>query len=1759
MNVSNRNVFGETHTLVDVLQWRAHEQSDQVTYTFLEPGEAGDASFSNRDLERRAQAIGARLQSLTAAGERVLLLLAPGLDYVSAFFGCLYSGAIAVPVYPPRVNRTSSRIQAIINDAQPRVILATRALLSKLNSQQDSLLGIGALIQVAIDEIGNDIADHWQSPSIESDSLAFLQYTSGSTAIPKGVMVSHRNLLHNLGLISQKFEATHQSCGVIWLPPYHDMGLIGGILQPLYAGFKVALMRPVDFLQQPIRWLKIISQYRADISGGPNFAYELCISRITPEATEELDLSTWNVAFSGAEPVRATTIDRFAKAFESCGFRREAFYPCYGMAESTLFITGGRKDDPPVVQSVDSEALQNNRVVDVDRHNAKSSVLVGCGHGASGQSLIIVHPETCEICAGRQVGEIWVRSSSSVTQGYWNQPEKTQSVFHAYVSNTGEGPFLRTGDLGFLQNGELFITGRLKDLIIIRGRNYYPQDVELTVEQSHPVLRPGSGAAFTVDIDTQEQLVIVQEVHRHGLRSLNVPEVVQAIRQAVTEHHDLRVHAILLLKTGSIPKTSSGKIQRHACRQEFHSKTLNVVGNWLEPTPDKNRASYLEQGATETATPDTSAGYDALRADATSVSAVTIEKWLVARIARHFDIPPHEVNCHDPFVSYGLDSAAAVSLSGELEEWLGRSLSPTLVYDYPSIIQLAQHLAGDGTSEVSENNDVTSGPVASGYQHNDIAIVGIGCRFPEADSPDEFWNLLSKGRSAVKSMTDKRLTLDGAGQISHDGASQVGGFLKDVDRFDAAFFGISPREAEKIDPQQRWLLEVAWEALENAGQPPDQLSGTQAGVFVGISSNDYARRLFDNHHPMDAYVSTGNALSIAANRLSYALDLQGPSLAVDTACSSSLVAVHLACQSLKQGECNLALAGGVNALLSPELTQVLSKAQMLASDGRCKTFDVDADGYVRGEGCGIVVLKRLSEARTNGDRILAVIRGSAINQDGRSNGLTAPNGPSQQAVIRQALTNAKVAPADIQYVETHGTGTPLGDPIEVDALQAVLATGRSPDSKCYLGSVKTNVGHLESAAGIAGLIKGVLALQHQEIPPHLNLTQLNPYINLQQPTFNIAIEAQVWSAEHPLQLAGVSSFGFGGTNAHIILEAAGSGRSPNALAAKGSPQTSSHSNVEHAWQLLTLSAKTESALRSLARCYQTFLSQVDDGALADICFTANMGRTHFSHRMAIATMSKIQLQDQLSQFLDCKSCGGVVLGSGQTEPQAKIAFLFTGQGSQYVNMGRQLYDTCLRFRQILERCDRILQNELGESLLSILYPSNHEQEDRIDQTCYTQPALFALEYALAELWQTWGIKPDVVMGHSVGEYVAACVAGVFDLTTGLKLIAARARLMQALPSGGKMAVVFAAAAWVKDKIASYQQTVTIAAINGPQSVVISGPGQDVDALLQQLERQRIRTHILNVSHAFHSPLMAPMLAEFEQVAKAMSFTAPKIPFISNLTGQLWPADTIPDCQYWVNHVSAPVQFYAGMQTLQQQSCSSIIEIGPNPILLGMGRYCWPEDKTTSWLPSLKHEQSDWQQLLESLAHLYARGVDIQWPGFAQDHSQQRVALPTYPFENQRYWLSSNPPSDVSLPEPSSLTQLSGHSTRDEHPLLGRALLAAAHRPGEHTWLGLLDPQRSSYLGEHCLWGNAVLFLGAYIEMALAAARAARGPSLEHQLSDLQLHTPLFLPKDTPCPVQVVLVEQPDDSSQFQVYSQAAKSQTARSSWVLHASATVHHA
>ncbi|MGA9379089.1 MAG: SDR family NAD(P)-dependent oxidoreductase, partial [Phormidium sp.] len=961
-----------------------------------------------------------------------------------------------------------------------------------------------------------------------------------------------------------------------------------------------------------------------------------------------------------------------------------------------------------------------------------------------------------------------------------------------------------------------------------------------------------------------------------------------------------------------------------------------------------------------------------------------------------------EISIHDNFFELGGHSLLLVQVQSKLQETFHIPVSIVDMFKYPSISTLAKYLNQGQAESPSVKQGQNRAQIRSSRHRAsqpDIAVIGMSCRFPGANNIDEFWQNLANGVESISFFSEEEVIAAGIDPklVKNPNYVKAKPILSDVETFDADFFGYSSREAELIDPQQRLLLECAWESLENAGYNPFTYNGA-IGIYAGAVMNTYLlNNIYPNRHNLDindnlqvaTIDSMGGLQMMVANdkdyittRISYKLNLTGPSVNVQTACSTSLVTIHMACASLLSGESDMVLAGGVSVNVPQKVGHLYQEGMIVTPDGHCRAFDARAQGTIFGSGAGIVVLKRLEEALADGDHIYAVIKGSAVNNDGGTKvGYMAPNGDGQTSVVTQAISMSQIDPETIGYVEAHGTATPLGDPIEIGGLTQAFRASTKSKNFCGIGSVKTNLGHLQIASGIAGFIKTVLSLYHKKIPPSLHFEQPNPQLDLPNTPFYVNTTLKDWQTSGYPRRAGVNSLGIGGTNAHVILEEA-----PEIAQVK--------SEFERPYHLLTLSAKTDQALTELQQSYQEYLTLNPEVSLADICHTANTGREHFNQRLAFVAESKQQLITQLIN---------ITTRNHPSKKTSKIAFLFTGQGSQYINMGRQLYHTQPTFRQTLEQCNEILRPYLEHSLLDIIYSTETEGES-LNQTANTQPALFAIEYALYQLWKSWGIQPNIVMGHSIGEYVAACVAGVFSLEDGLKLVAYRGKLMQQLPSGGEMVSVTASEEKVRGVIADYSDQVAIAAINSPESTVISGVGEDIKAIVEQLSHQGIKTKQLQVSHAFHSPLMKPMLAEFEQVANSITYNQPQTPLISNVTGKL-ADENITTAQYWVNHVLQTVQFASSIETLHQLEYEIFLEIGPKPILLGMAQECLPEN-TSFWLPSLRPGISEWQQMLSSLAQLYVAGLTVDWSGFEGDYPRNKVVLPHYPFQRQRYWIEN---------------------------------------------------------------------------------------------------------------------------------------------------------
>ncbi len=1107
-------------------------------------------------------------------------------------------------------------------------------------------------------------------------------------------------------------------------------------------------------------------------------------------------------------------------------------------------------------------------------------------------------------------------------------------------------------------------------------------------------------------------------------------------------------------------------------------------------------------------------------------SAEAIEKWLVEKLSNLLGVDPQEIDVREPFASYGMGSTEAVSLSGELADWLGRKVPADLAYEYPTIETLSRYLSGstdESPSELDADREMEAEP---------IAIIGIGCRFPGSSGPQAFWQSIRDGVDAITEVPADRFDLSRvydpdptiAGKIN----TRWGGFVEQVDQFDPQFFGISPREAARMDPQQRLLLEVTWEALEDAGQVPEKITGSQTGVFVGISNNDYGRTQFSDLSRIDAYAGTGNALSIAANRISYLFDFRGPSIAIDTACSSSLVAVHLACTSLRNGESTLALAGGVNLILSPAITMNFTKAGVMAPDGRCKTFDAGANGYVRSEGAGLVVLKPLSRALADGDAIYAVIRGSAVNQDGRSNGLMAPNPLAQEAVLREAYRRAGVSPGDVQYVEAHGTGTLLGDPIEARALGRVLADGRPPGRLCAIGSVKTNIGHCEAAAGVAGLIKVALALRHAEIPANLHFQEPNPHIPFDELPIRVQTKPGPWSVEDGPALAGVSSFGFGGTNAHVVLQ----------QAPQSQPKIHDDSGPKSCY-LLPLSARSPEALQAVARTYEQFLA-TSELPLHDVCYSASARSSHNDYRLAVAGNSSQQLIEGLAAFLKGETRAGVSSGHKALAIRSKLAFVFSGQGSQWFGMGRTLLLHEPVFREVIERCALALRPHTDWSLIAELAGTDADKS-RLSEVDVIQPALFAVQVALAALWRSWGVEPDAVVGHSMGEVAAAYVAGALSLEDAALIICKRSSLVKRTVGQGAMASVELSIEDARHAIAGYEDRVSIAVSTSPTSTVLSGDPAALTEILEQLQGREVFCRMVKVDFASHSPQMDPLRGELLQALEEVRPQLGSMPIYSTVLDSVADGSQL-DGLYWARNLREPVLFSSSVQRLLQDGHDTFLEISAHPILLsGIQQGIHHAGKEGTVLASIRREEDEHTVMLRSLGVLYSFGYAVDWSRIYPERGEC-VTLPSYPWQRQRCWLEPGADRDQPI------------HTATRNSLLGRHF-KSAESAGADYWEIRLDKEALPFLDDHRIEGVAALPASVYVEIASAAAREALG-SQSIAIADVEFHRALFLPDGASTTIQAIVAPGADGSASFQIYSSSAGAGSPAESWTLHASGKV---
>jgi acyl transferase domain-containing protein/acyl-CoA synthetase (AMP-forming)/AMP-acid ligase II/acyl carrier protein len=1596
-----------------VLRERASLRPDETAFTYVdyEQDWAGVAeSLTWSQLYRRTLNVAQELKACGSTGDRAVILAPQGLEYIVAFLGALQAGQIAVPLSAPQGGASDERVSAVLHDASPTAVLTTSAIAGTIAEYIKSKPSERAPSLIEVDLLDLDSEKTSAAEDDSPPSIAHLQYTSGSTRTPAGVVVSHRNIQVGCEqIMSAYYEqgvAPPDTTVVSWLPLFHDMGLIFGIAFPILQGFRIVLTSPPSFLQRPARWMQLLASTSHAFSAAPNIAFELATRKTSDDDLAGLDLGGVRNILNGAERVNPPTLRRFAERFARFNLRPEVLRASYGIAEATLYVATRESGQPPKTVFFESEKLTAGHA----KRSASGDGIPLVSYGMPQSPTVrIVDPETSIECPAGTVGEIWVHGDN-VADGYWQKPQETEHTFGATLvgpsAGTPEGPWLRTGDLGFFSDGEMFIVGRIKDLLIVYGRNYAPDDIEATIQE---ITRNRCVAIAVPDDDGAEKLVTIVELKpggdsEEGARRLGV--VRREITAAISRTHGLGVADLVLVPPHSIPLTTSGKVRRRDCLQRYLRNEFTRLDALIR-RPE--RRTVDETGSGARADSGWAQRLRTLRKQQHDLLVGVVCSQAATVLGRP---SPDDIDPGSPFQDLGFDSVKATELLDRLKTETELALPPTLAFDYPTPNELATHLG-----QLLSGSVAAAPGVASRVGSDEpVAVVGMACRFPGGvDSAAALWDLVVSGTDAVGDFPgDRGWDLGGLFDPDPDAVGKTytrcGAFLPDVAGFDAEFFGISGREARAMDPQQRLLLEVCWEALEHAGIDPAGLVGSDSGVFVGAWAQLYGAGGSDG---LEGYAMTGSATSVASGRVAYVLGLQGPAITVDTACSSSLVATHLAGQSLRNGECGLALAGGVTVMTTPAAFIEFARQRGLAVDGRCKAFSAAADGTGWGEGAAVLVLERLSDARANNHRVLAVIAGSAINQDGASNGLTAPNGPAQQRVIRQAAANAGITLDQVDVVEAHGTGTTLGDPIESGALIATYGASRDREHPLWLGSVKSNIGHTQAAAGAAGLIKMIEALNHDILPPTLHVDHPSPHIDWSDGALRLLTEAVPWPLnEHP-RTAAVSSFGISGTNAHVIVQQA-----TVVAPAQPVPEPTAEPFPSSPLLVWPVSARSPKALAAQANQLHQHLTEHPDVGLTDVAYSLAATRTHHPYRAAITAHPgtgdpRQELLDGLHALTADLPHPRLTRHHLGAHPPSKTVFVLPGQGAQYPGMGLDLYRNHRSFARTLDNICEALDAHLEVSLSEIMFAEpGSAVGELIHQTSYAQPALFAMGAAMHALFVEAGITPDYLLGHSIGELTAAYIAGVFSLADAAVLVTARGRLMQACPPGAMIAIQANerdVEALLKD-----HPTIAIAAVNGPTSVVVSGHPDELEPIRDYCAAHNLRSSSLSVSHAFHSSLMDPALPEFEAIAAGLTLASPAVPILSNLTGQIANSEQLASSRYWTRHLREPVRFYDSVAGLLGQGEHVFLELSPHPVMAAAitDTLAGAVERAQSVvITTLHRDRPDLDAVATALARLHNHGHSPSWRALYPD--ARTVALPTYAFQHRSYWAAPTPTAEVS--------------------------------------------------------------------------------------------------------------------------------------------------
>ncbi|AJA48999.1 erythronolide synthase, modules 5 and 6 [Clostridium pasteurianum DSM 525 = ATCC 6013] len=1540
-------------------------------------------------LDKAYNALGILQRLGIKKGEYAIFVIDESIDFVVNFWGCILGGIIPVPLTHPTVftrgNAVSEKIAAIWKQLKEPVLIIDGKMKENYNSFKKSF-DLKSMKIINTDE--TKTGDKKGTINLgEVNSPAFIQFSSGSTNTPKGVVLTHENILINVESMVKGVRLCAEDTIVSWMPFSHDMGLIGFHIAEVAVSAKIINIPTLSFIKNPILWMDLISKHKGTVTCSPSFGYKLLLSRMKEENLKFWNLTSLRLIINGAEPISTSLVKIFLDKLSVCGLRRSSMIQAYGMAEASLTITLSPLDKDPMHHNLSRKIMGIELKAVINKSDNSDSILIAdLGYVVDGMELRIIN-FTGEIVPEKIIGEIQIKGRN-ITPGYLNNSELNSEVF-----NNG---WFSTGDMGFVVNNRLSITGRMKDIIFVNGQNFYAHDLENRIESLEEV-EPGKIAicAWQDEKEKSEKVALFSGLSGEA-------EFHCKIIAFVNEIMGMNIDYLVLVK--DIPKTASGKIKRFALLENFkneqYTDSTYTAKELLinENLNDRNKNKILEKEGIEQDT------------------YLNIIRNIWGKV---LEINPESIPFNRPFLTLGGNSIKAIQLLNYLEEEFSITLSHDILIKCSTINEMKEYLLNFINSNNSENllkEDEKREITLKKYnrlESEDIAVISLACRFPEAKNPEEFWNNLEKGKNSISEIPYDRWNIDKYyDKDKKHGKTycKTGGFIDNPYAFDDEFFNISSEEAEIMDPQQRIMLELVYEVFENAGYSKESVNSRNIGIFVGTGINNYFEyhlntlnmnniREFTSFNSFSEYekksfmeewennfgytkehpnLLVDNILNMVAARASQEFNLKGPSLTVDTACSSALVTIHMACDALRKSECEMAVAGGINLLLTPTPYIYFSSAGALSKTGESKVFDSGADGFVPGEGGGLVLLKPLSRAIDDKDEILAVIKGSAVNNDGHSIGVMAPNPDGQKRVIEALYKRENIDPREIQYVEAHGTGTKIGDSSEVRAIAQAFNEWKLENQSIAIGSVKANIGHLLNAAGIASFIKVVLALKNKIIPPNVNLNEPNPMIKFSETPFYFTQNSKKWkSSESGKRRAAINSFGFGGTNCHMLLE--------------GVPEEMKSSSQEEktiSKQVLCLTAHTEKALNDKIWNLSVFLKQNINYTLEDICYTENMKNASLKYRDSIAANSVKDLIEKLDKHIGIKT---------PIEKSPKIALMFTGQGCQYVGMAKELYSFIPKFKKYVDMCSEAFYPYLGEKITDLIY-GDEADEKILAQTNITQPVVFTLDYSLGRFIMELGVKPYCVLGHSIGEWVAACIAGVVELKDAAKIVSTRGKLMNSLKIPGAMAAVFVTGDKLEALINSFNKEVWIAAYNGNHQV-ISGVSKSVDEFISILEKNNIVCKRLKVSQAFHTPLMESILKEFQEEIEGIEFKKPSIPIVSNITAAF--IDKPFDTEYWLKHILSSVKFEQSIKFIRDKGVNTFIEAGPDKTLTSMTKgVLIGEDFNI--LPTVNRKKDNWEVFLGTLGNLYSAGVKINWEVFYKNFSYKRIHLPSYPFQRKIY-------------------------------------------------------------------------------------------------------------------------------------------------------------